>query len=149
MSGNHGDEQMTFWEEDGEPEFTYEIDIGPVDEELDTEALEDLRSWLDELSKPNCGHILIGEERLRQVVEEGYDAFHDDTHGWDVLTGAARTYLWHALGDEVLAKASWPFIESVPKPTYPHRDLCKAGALIAAAMDTLHRKGLGKRTPKE
>jgi hypothetical protein len=79
------------------------------------------------------GVDLIREERERQITHEGYTPEHDLDHEADDFVLAAMAYL---LGDE----AQWPWTPDTFKPTQPindlHvRDLVKAGALIAAAID--------------
>lgn len=72
------------------------------------------------------GVALIALERWRQVQEEGYDTVHDLRVGTERLTDAAiRTLL-----------AWWPWGPEAWKPADDRlRNLVKAGALIAAAID--------------
>lgn len=91
---------------------------------------------------------LIAAERDRQVNEEGYDEEHDKGHALQ-LTDAARVYAdaatiyLHegtavALPGQWARGRGWPWHGSFWKPTGdPVRDLVKAGALIAAAIDSL------------
>lgn len=88
------------------------------------------------------GAEMIAAERRRQVEAEGYDARHDAGVGSENLTDAAITY---ALASEAPGNAEaiqdamhdfWPWQLSAWKPTGDRvRDLVKAGALIAAAID--------------
>ncbi|MCZ4066459.1 hypothetical protein O1W71_02095 [Microbacterium sp. H37-C3] len=94
------------------------------------------------------GTDAIAAERERQIVAEGYDAEHDAgrAHG---LIRAARSYAYVArIGVVAAARGNayapdghpgeWPWAERYWKPTGdPIRDLVKAGALIAAAIDSL------------
>ncbi len=84
------------------------------------------------------GVTLIGSERLRQIAQEGYDAEHDAGHA-DELAMAGATYaIYVASGSPVGPIAGWPWAPEFWKPTgNPIRDLTKAGALIAAALDSL------------
>lgn len=91
---------------------------------------------------------LIAAERDRQVNEEGYDAEHDAGHAHELIR-AARSYAYEARIGVAAEGASithlpgqppseWPWAERYWKPTGdPVRDLVKAGALIAAAIDSL------------
>lgn len=95
---------------------------------------------------------LIAAERARQVTEEGYTPEHDAGHASD-LTGAATSYAGatHATlllgrtpeqaiagGIQTVVPPFWPWSSHYWKPTGdPVRDLTKAGALIAAAIDSL------------
>lgn len=78
---------------------------------------------------------LIAAERERQVTEEGYDAIHDAGHSRS-LVNAAVCYLLHRSSGTV--PLLWPWADRYWKPTGdPVRDLTKAGALVAAAIDSL------------
>jgi len=114
----------------------------------------------------NSGASHIYNERARQVVQEGYDADHDKGHfielidaaiGYAAFTSATleiekAVSLGHhsrAEADEFLEKGSkllppnWPWGASYwkPSPTDLKRNLIKAGALIAAAIDSLEASG--------
>lgn len=94
------------------------------------------------------GINLIAAERERQITEEGYTAEHDDGRAYQ-LTYAARVYTAQATVNiaEDTSDAmpfgwarfeGWPWRERYWKPSGdPIRDLTKAGALIAAAIDSL------------
>lgn len=101
------------------------------------------------------GMELILAERQRQITVEGWTAQHDDEHQPDTLAMAAACYALPALirSKEIwgapLLDLLWPFDAEWWKPGHHHpdaiderlRDLVKAGALIAAEMDCLIRKG--------
>ncbi len=102
------------------------------------------------------GIDLIAAERARQKLErrdggEGYDADHDAGHE-DELAAAAACYALPAedrkltgdvgVGIDVavdLVAAVWPWAQHYWKPVPGDRvrELTKAGALIAAALDAL------------
>lgn len=82
---------------------------------------------------------MIAEERSRQVIVEGYTREHDAEHGARLLSMAAMAYtvprgglmepMWQPL-------RFWPWRSAEFKPSSDRvRDLTKAGALIAAAID--------------
>ena len=93
------------------------------------------------------GTDLIAIERHRQQTEEGYDAAHDAGHA-EELARAAACYAVRPEWD-IEAKArrrepagpplGWPWDAEYWKPTPDNRirELVKAGALIAAAIDSL------------
>lgn len=97
--------------------------------------------------KENCvdyarGADLIREERRRQIEQEGYDAMHDRHHTPEVLAEAATAYALH--GDPRLridAHMFWPWSDEFWKPKDKLRNLVRAGALIAAAIDRLQKEG--------
>jgi hypothetical protein len=94
------------------------------------------------------GTDAIAAERQRQIAEEGYDAEHDQGHAHGLIR-AARSYAYVArVGVAAAVRGTayapaehpgeWPWAERYWKPTGdPVRDLVKAGALIAAAIDSL------------
>lgn len=80
----------------------------------------------------------IAAERQRQLDVEGYDAEHDRGAARALALAAAcyatppdRRYIRR------VAPIDWPWDEEDWKPTTAERDLEKAGALIAAALDAL------------
>lgn len=90
----------------------------------------------------------IAAERRRQVDEEGFTPEHDAGHDLRSLTAAARAYLTTGSDpnlrgsrstSDVRARRMWPWEPEGFKPDYGLRDLVKAGALIAAAIDRLER----------
>ena len=98
------------------------------------------------------GIDLIAEERQRQISVEGYDRQHDAQHTVHEFILAAGAYVSAACADhrketggqvpgvleyKYIGKTIWPWDEKTFKPTNSLRDLVKAGALIAAAIDRL------------
>lgn len=86
------------------------------------------------------GGELIAAERERQISEEGWTPSHDDRHGCGQLAMAAACYAVQVSGGTV-TKYDWPWESEWWKPADPVRSLTKAGALIAAEIDRLQRKG--------
>ena len=95
--------------------------------------------------KENClekaaGADLIREERRRQIEQEGYDGMHDRHHTPQVLCRAAIGYAMHEDPSKLVADAAanlWPWAKDFWKPKNHLRNLVRAGALIAAAIDRL------------
>lgn len=93
------------------------------------------------------GCILISNERNRQFGQEGWTTEHDDEHSAGQMADAARAYIVAALRAERGTPQShlpppppWPWDTQWWKPSDdPIRNLVKAGALIAAEIDRLHR----------
>lgn len=86
------------------------------------------------------GADLIREERRRQTDVEGYDATHDRHHTPQVLCRAAVGYALHDDPSKLVADAAanlWPWAQDFWKPKDQLRNLVRAGALIAAAIDRL------------
>lgn len=94
------------------------------------------------------GVRLIAEERSRQLAEEGYDARHDRSHSPGELASAGAAY---ALLEDFLARTAehgvhpitlWPWDDDSFKPVVGEpgariKNLIRAGALIAAAIDRM------------
>lgn len=106
------------------------------------------------------GIELIAAERERQVSQEGWTPEHDDQHEHGELSKAAAVYAVVEQGNIIrtlrslrsLYGAGWPWEREWFKPfkkgnpnNFPEVDriqcLIKAGALIAAEIDRLNRKG--------
>lgn len=95
--------------------------------------------------KENCvdyarGADLIREERRRQIEQEGYNDLHDRHHTPQVLCRAAIGYALHEDPSKLVADAAanlWPWSKEFWKPKDQLRNLVRAGALIAAAIDRL------------
>lgn len=95
----------------------------------------------------HSGVDLIAQERKRQVVQEGFSRVQD-LHREDILAAAALCYTRTAYDVMVVHDLKtnyipihpnhWPLDYDEFKPTGdPVRDLVKAGALVAAAIDAL------------
>ena len=87
------------------------------------------------------GAELIAQERERQIQEEGYDAAHGAGQG-HALARAGVAYAIAGTGhmvdvdDDVVAWSWWPWSTESWKPSRDLvRNLVRAGALIAAAID--------------
>jgi hypothetical protein len=88
----------------------------------------------------DLGVDLIRAERERQITHEGHTPAHDREHSHSDLLDAALAYI-------KVQPDLWPWEPASFKPAHPEphsycddgciRDLVKAGALIAAAIDRL------------
>jgi hypothetical protein len=117
---------------------------------------------------PQDGVALIAAERARQVSAEGWTTEHDDAHRDQSMALAGAIYAWPGQRP-LEVKTAWPWARRWFKPTMPEaepsrcgcrsvgecnhwgiptraaiarariHDLAKAGALIAAEIDRLHR----------
>lgn len=84
------------------------------------------------------GIELIAAERQRQIEEEGYDARHDKYHDYEDLAQAAVAYAYpldKSYPDFRLDVWPWDTSSFKPSPENRIKELVKAGALIAAAID--------------
>ena len=79
----------------------------------------------------------IAIERTRQIERERYDAEHDALHRPETIMSAALAYIFAAAADLGGAEVYWPWDITEFKPSTPARDMEKAGALIAAAIDRI------------
>ncbi len=99
----------------------------------------------------STGLEIIRIERQRQIAEEGYTPQHDQGHASDLVAAAVGYVAFQhvallnqmtpaearAAGGHIVPPG-WPWSSAHWKPTGdPLRDLAKAGALIAAALDDL------------
>lgn len=88
---------------------------------------------------------IIVAERRRQVTSEGWTSEHDDEHTDGSLAQAAACYAMHPGEPDSFAAMDppelWPWDPSwwKPSPDDRMRELAKAGALILAEMERLHR----------
>lgn len=104
------------------------------------------------------GVTMIAVERRQQVTDEAWYAEHDDAHDGCELALAAACYCLAAqtaafrddaaryhkseFGMPLGVCGWWPFGNKLWKPDNdPIRNLVQAGALIAAEIDRLQRKG--------
>lgn len=97
--------------------------------------------------RPTTGVDLIGLERTRQKLQEGWTPEHDDAHDMGELVTAAvcyAVYASHQVREQPppvgLIETRWPWASHWWKPSDPIRNLQKAGALIAAELDRLQRR---------
>jgi hypothetical protein len=81
------------------------------------------------------GSELIAQERQHQIEKWG-TRDHDTDHTHGELARAAVAYVWSYFEQPEKAAVFWPFPEEMHTGP-PHRDLVKAGALIAAELDRL------------
>lgn len=97
----------------------------------------------------STGVALIEAERRRQIDEEGYDAEHDRGAATNLALAGASYALppeLRGMDDQVHEHAvpvTWPWDPKWWKPTPGNRvrEMVKAGALIAAAIDALVDEG--------
>jgi len=120
---------------------------GRVPDTVGDEIQRCLNGIGSEHSGAKSGIELIAQERLRQVTEEHRTPENDDAliGGELALAGACYAEFSAAIDREDQHRSHnnyWPWHESWWKPTTPIRDLVKAGALIAAEIDRLQRKGV-------
>lgn len=97
-------------------------------------------------TKKISGMDRIAYERVRQIRYEGHTVAKDMLHTRTALIRAAQCYLsvaWllaegRSFEDAKYERANWPWDQYYWKPAEtPERNLEKAGALIAAAIDRL------------
>lgn len=104
-------------------------------EEL-TDAVMYTRQLMAERGGP--GVMAIAAERHRQIAEEGYTAEHDAEHDPDDMIRAAIAYALNDLATPDHVLSWWPWGDASFKGGPSRvRDLAKAGALLAAAIDRL------------
>ncbi|MEA4862694.1 MAG: hypothetical protein VB042_05250 [Victivallaceae bacterium] len=116
---------------DAEPESTARVDVG-----------YELNCIIAQLDHVNQGAYRIMAERWRQIEVEGFDAKHDRRHGRDDLALAGAIYAISSTGRSRRdLSALWPWSWHWFRPSTQLRDLEKAGALIAAAIDRLLAEG--------
>lgn len=104
-------------------------------------ALYELQMLHEQLEKQG-GAGLIAIERARQKSVEGYDQLHDSLHPTDEFCRAAIAYAVHdvaVIPFDGAHKGWWPekWDADMFKPKDRQRNLVRAGALIAAAIDRL------------
>lgn len=89
----------------------------------------------------------IAEERNAQIQVNGYTFAHDDEHTEAELARAAKCYLSLAIGETHprfriprTCPPTWPWQPKEWRPsTDPIKNLMRAGAMIAAEIDRIHR----------
>ena len=84
------------------------------------------------------GAELISDERKRQIEIEGWSQEHDNQHDIMEFVQAAKAYLM--IDKNFMTRVGiWPWTEEFFKPKDAIRDLTRAGALIAAAIDRINQ----------
>ena len=83
------------------------------------------------------GAELIADERKRQVEVEGWSQEHDNQHDVMEFVQAAKAYLMIDT-DYITRVGVWPWTGGSFKPKDTIKDLIRAGALIAAAIDRIN-----------
>ena len=84
------------------------------------------------------GLDLITEERVKQIVKNGYTAFHDLKYSNKELLLAALAYLYATIfDDDSSGLAYWPFDREDWHNEGYVENLKKVGALIAAELDRI------------
>lgn len=87
------------------------------------------------------GATRIANERKRQIEKEGYDEEHDAQEPINRMVACAISYAMHDI-DEQEADAWWSWDRQYFKPKDRMRNLERAGALIAAAIDKLLKEDM-------
>ncbi|SIA42605.1 Uncharacterised protein [Mycobacteroides abscessus subsp. abscessus] len=101
------------------------------DASFSIESIDELRAYVARAVDVSDGASRIVAERLRQITSEGYSLEHDREHGAGQLAAAAAAYLTGS-------SEPWPWSpDSLKLSGDISRNLERAGALIAAAIDVL------------
>lgn len=101
------------------------------DDDLFIGDARELQDLIDRAVGRSTGAELVAIERARQISQEGYSPEHDRKHGAAQLAQAAQAYL---TGSD----KTWPWSPESFKPSADiSRNLVRAGALVAAAIDVL------------
>jgi len=105
------------------------------------------KDWVDfgqqKAKERSSGAGMIGRERVRQVEMEGFTAERDDSYVNGELAKAAMAYANPEIKSKTSCPSVWPktWHKSGWKPSDdPVGNLIKAGALIAAEIDRIHRE---------
>jgi hypothetical protein len=86
------------------------------------------------------GAEMIADERQRQVQQEGWTPEHDDEHDEGEMAISAAAYaLRHTHKKPIAVDLECEGSCFPLKPKDPIRNLVRAGALIAAAIDRIQR----------
>jgi hypothetical protein len=94
------------------------------------------------------GALMIAEERVRQINEEGYTADRDDSYVKGELARAAMAYAYPGLNSKSALSKLWP--KNWDRMHFKPKDdavenLVRAGALIAAEIDRVFRARMNYR----
>lgn len=98
-------------------------------------------SFNDKLMRDHPGLNLVGIERMRQIRGEGFTIEKDQRHLAGELVQASFCYTAQAVNPKWnpnwndFTSMYWPWDREWWKPTTPHGNLVKAGALIVAELD--------------
>lgn len=90
----------------------------------------------------------ITKERNRQIEKEGYDEEHDAQEPINRMVACAISYAMYDI-DEQEADAWWEWDRQYFKPKDRLRNLERAGALIAAAIDKIVKEESGNNPSQE
>jgi hypothetical protein len=93
----------------------------------------------------------VMDERIRQMLVEGWTPEHDDEHAEGEMALAASCYARSAANPgHYLARVPrrWPWDRLWWKPSGPRRELVKAAALIVAEIERLDRARLHPHAPR-
>lgn len=88
------------------------------------------------------GKARIFKERARQIDIEGYSPSNDEQYTRGELVRAANCYINAEETPEGSMPAEWPWDSMSWKPTTRARNLEKAGALLLAEADRIHRTSM-------
>ena len=147
----HGSNELSVSQKnDGEEAKVYHEWLMPADAYAAATIAEDeiMRKLMDH--GYTFGAAEIAHERQRQIEQEGYTETHDRHHTPQTLCRAAAAY---ALQDDPsrhvasTAYGLWPWSVEYWKPKDHLRNLVRAGALIAAAIDRIHAEDGGCSEP--
>jgi hypothetical protein len=92
----------------------------------------------------------VMDERIRQMLVEGWTPEHDDEHAEGEMALAASCYARSAANPgHYLARVPrrWPWDRLWWKPSGPRRELVKAAALIVAEIERLDRASAKGENP--
>lgn len=95
------------------------------------------------------GADLIALERTKQIKVEGYDSKHDLSLDDEALEMASIAYILSSVGKRKESMKYWPWLLPYIKPKTKVRDLVRAGALIAAAIDRIQSQSDNKSNVDE
>lgn len=106
-----------------------------------TSKLEDFVAHA--LAEASPGAAQIYNERLRQIIKEGWTHAHDDQYKIGVLSTAAGCYIVYGENPdypEGTPPPEWPWDAEYWRPRDFARNHVRAGALIAAELDLIARR---------
>ncbi|MBZ9665469.1 hypothetical protein H3221_011985 [Pseudomonas sp. LMG 31766] len=141
----------------------HDIGVNPSKWELlqSLQHMAHLVTILSEATNPAVNRVLT--ERIRQIQQHGYDSDHDDDHACEEIAALATYYamppsarFWDAtstgyggtLGEAILPEG-WTAKPWDGEEAGRIRELAKAGALIIAELERLHRAEQRAAEPAE